>query len=1302
MKKKFVLCAFFLTLSLFSQNKIPQELEPWIGWATWDSEKSFCPTIYNSSTKHFCVWPSSLNLNISKHKGTFSQTVTVFAESHVYLPGNTTTWPFNVTVNGKEIPVVEQNNTPSIKLSKGTYSINGEFFWHSIPNSIKIPASTGIVTLRIKNKNILFPKRNSKGFLQLTNLKSVKRNKDYLSHKVFFLLEDGIPLKLQIIVKLTVSGQSREVNLNTVIPLNFKVESITSDIPATIDTEKKLIVQVRTGKWTIKINTFCLNNISLIQFPPNIPLIAESSFLAVKTDQSFRVLEVKAGTLTDPSETSVPQQWKTFPVFFWNLKTPAKLIEQQRGNIQKENKSFLTLKRNLWLNENGNDYTFQDKITGTINSITRIDANSKIIPGKISLNGKNLLITENPFTKNKGVELRNSNINLKAVGKIKAKGEIPISGWEKNIDKVFITINLPPGYKVFALLGADKSYGDWLSSWNLLDIFLLLVFSIAMYRLWGFKAGIITFIGFAIMYHEPGAPKFIWFALLIPVALLNVIKEGTAHQLLTYAKYLALFFFILIVTPFIAKQAQLIIYPQLEKHINISLPYNSNLQTKATKPLKKEKTSRKVIQSLQHYDKNNNNLYYNPSAKVQTGPGIPLWHWEKASCNWSRIVETNETFNPVLIPPLLTKLLYILRIIFVILILSIMFNITLPVKSGKLLILLLFLLSGTTTKATIPDKDTLNLLKSRVLKQADCYPHCGEIEWLTITISNNLISYNAKVHTETLTAIPLPGLINSLAPLSATVNNLPAPLRKGDKYLFVALKKGIHIVKVTSAIPEKDSFNLSFELVPKKVTIKAPEWNFSGVSNNFKVDKQIFFTRKQIVKTKKNKSYSFESENPLVVVIRKIELGQSWQVTTTVKRYSITKQPLAVTIPLLENEKPLSPDIKVSKQRTVTIKLASGQKEYRLKGELPFSNRLNFISNENNIYTEQWIVLQSPAWNVQYEGLPPLYSLENNNIVPVWKPWPGEKLTLTICKPQPIKGQTVTVTKVNYKGIPAANTSSYILTFTVESSTGGNFTLKLPTDAKVTSVERNKESIVAKVKNSIITIPLLPSKQDIAVEFSTKKGVTLKTQMAKIEFSKSATNIFLNLKVPYNRWILFTNGPLMGPAVRFWGLFILMLISAFILGSLKNSPLTKGEWLLLTVGLSQIPIFLSLIVIIWLFWLKWRGEFDISKMPNLAFNLQQLALVGITVITLFIFLAIVYEGLTGRPEMYIVGNNSTIGNLQWYKGEINKILPQPYFISVSIWVYRFIMLLWALWLSNSLIKWLKWGFKQFGKDKYWI
>jgi hypothetical protein len=46
-------------------------------------------------------------------------------------------------------------------------------------------------------------------------------------------------------------------------------------------------------------------------------------------------------------------------------------------------------------------------------------------------------------------------------------------------------------------------------------------------------------------------------------------------------------------------------------------------------------------------------------------------------------------------------------------------------------------------------------------------------------------------------------------------------------------------------------------------------------------------------------------------------------------------------------------------------------------------------------------------------------------------------------------------------------------------------------------------------------------------------------------------------------------------------------------------------------------------------------------------------------------------------------------------------MPTAWAFTLSIWWYHLLMLLWSLWLSFSLIKWLRWGWKCFGSGGYW-
>jgi hypothetical protein len=57
--------------------------------------------------------------------------------------------------------------------------------------------------------------------------------------------------------------------------------------------------------------------------------------------------------------------------------------------------------------------------------------------------------------------------------------------------------------------------------------------------------------------------------------------------------------------------------------------------------------------------------------------------------------------------------------------------------------------------------------------------------------------------------------------------------------------------------------------------------------------------------------------------------------------------------------------------------------------------------------------------------------------------------------------------------------------------------------------------------------------------------------------------------------------------------------------------------------------------------------------------------------------------------------------LHWYQDRFGPQLPSAWVLSTSIWVYRILMLLWALWLANALLGWLRWGWDQFTAGGLW-
>ena len=69
--------------------------------------------------------------------------------------------------------------------------------------------------------------------------------------------------------------------------------------------------------------------------------------------------------------------------------------------------------------------------------------------------------------------------------------------------------------------------------------------------------------------------------------------------------------------------------------------------------------------------------------------------------------------------------------------------------------------------------------------------------------------------------------------------------------------------------------------------------------------------------------------------------------------------------------------------------------------------------------------------------------------------------------------------------------------------------------------------------------------------------------------------------------------------------------------------------------------------------------------------------------------------------MQVTGNGSYNYFYNWYQDNSPELLPQGHIISVPIWVYRVAMLAWSLWLVFALLRWAKWSWQCFSKEKLW-
>jgi hypothetical protein len=70
--------------------------------------------------------------------------------------------------------------------------------------------------------------------------------------------------------------------------------------------------------------------------------------------------------------------------------------------------------------------------------------------------------------------------------------------------------------------------------------------------------------------------------------------------------------------------------------------------------------------------------------------------------------------------------------------------------------------------------------------------------------------------------------------------------------------------------------------------------------------------------------------------------------------------------------------------------------------------------------------------------------------------------------------------------------------------------------------------------------------------------------------------------------------------------------------------------------------------------------------------------------------------LLSNPRMGIEGYQSYGNTHTWFTDRADGKLPSVTILSISVWFYKAIILVRVLWLSTSILSWIKWARKAIG------
>ena len=1380
--------------------EVPAPLKPWVPWAMYGSKESPCPA-FNGSDARVCVWPGRLALELNAGGGKFSQDLRVYGEPGVAvwsaLPGSAARWPQEVQVDGKPQAVLQRNDAPGLYLLPGEHRLSGRFAWAALPESLNVPAGTGMVSLVVSGKAVEEPRWDENGLLTLASAGRETRAAESVELRVFRLISDDIPLTITTRITLLVAGKNREISLPGVLPEGALPTALASPLPARLDAERKLMVQVRPGQWQITLQARLPGAQTALKAPV-ISGVSEEVW-AFAARPALRQVTLQGPPQIDPQQTSLPQEWRGYPAYRIKGGETLALSETRRGDAA-PNPDQLTLSRNIWLDFNGRGYTVRDDITGTLSQAWRLGLGAPYVLGRAAINSRDQLITTGA-DREAGIEVRVGQANLTADSRLEgASRELPAVGWSFGAQNLSAVLHLPPGWRLLGASGVDQAHGAWVSRWSLLDFFLVLIATVAALRLWGIAWGAAMLGLLVLTWQEPGAPRWAWIDLVAAVALARAFAATRLGPWLTRYRALAWLAVLVIALPFAVQEVRATLYPSLDepsqesgggfgmlladKMYKVEAPVPADAPAPAAAPpveapaqqadgerLKQEsedrrseiearirsadvtppakvaapaepKTGALSVQilggSLSSSTVANVRVdEIDPKAVVQTGPGLPAWHWRDYQLEWSGPVEKSQQIRLWLLPPWLKGLLVVLHLLLTAALLARVFDAfdaAAPLAqrlrglmrgrraAAWLLPLALCALAApgrevlaaappapqvsaaeTASGGTgFPGDALLDKLRERLRQPAPaCRPNCADINRLRVEVSGNQLRLRMEIHAADATAVPLPGGPRQWLPEAALLDGKPAPvLRASGNQVWVAVGPGVHQLVLEGALPARDTVQLALPLKPRHVESALSGWQLDGVDADGGAESSLQLTRSAQPGAKGAAGATAVEGNipPFVVVERTLVLGLEWRVLTRVARVTAGGLPLVLELPLLPGESVITPDVK-SENGKARISLAPQANEASFESTLQIRPEISLAAGKGSDWVEIWRLDAGTQWHVDLGGIPMIARQSGGRYLPQWQPWPGESVSIKVAKPAAVAGAWLTLDSATLAVTPGSRVTDLQLTLALRASRGGEQLIELPADFTLQEASLKGRSEPLKLEQGKLKLPIAPGAQQIILKLRAPEGMGLAYRTPQIKLNLPGLNQQVNLELPRDRWLLWFDGPRLGPAILLWGVVLVLALVGYALGRVPASPLKSWQWILLLLGLTQAGVISGVIIVGWLFALAARERYAGSLTQRRMFNFAQVALALLTLLALLLLLEAVRSTLLGTPEMQVTGNGSSSYSLNWYQDRGDFPVVSLYSLPMLVW--RGIMLAWALWLAWSLIAWLRWGWTAFSTGTLW-
>ena len=1327
--------ALFILLTVFYNNtfsnEIPAGLKPWESWVQYQQEFRDCPYFYNQyagqKATHVCAWPQELSIDIETNKARFSIDWEVLEDSWIPLPGDAHSWPQSVAVDATAVTVQNKDDVPRIFLTPGRYNVSGEFDWVKRPESIRIPDVLTDIRLQLDDQLVLFPEREDGELWLGENNDNEELQANTVEFEVNRLIIDGHPMTMFMAIDLFVSGAARTETLGTISTDLLNITGISGDLSAYMDDQGNLLAQLKPGNWEMNLTFKITGWPEQIAFNPQGEFWPKQEIWAYQDNKNIRLTQIEGVTPINPEQSF--SRWDQVPNYLLNAGDTFTINEQKRGTLNQSEQ--LSLYRELWLSFDGKSFRSKDQISGAKLGSWRLNAQ----PGFQLLNANShdetILITQSENSQ-QGVELRRPQVDLQVSGEFPSNQLHHISNWQASFDDITTELYLPHGYMALATRNVDDTRNVWVEKWRLWDIFVVMLLTAFTFRFIGIKSAVAAFFALLLGYHEINMPLAAWAGVIIAAALLHLKPTGRIGTLVRSYAFVSALVLLVGLIPFVIGQLRLSLYPQLnpssipmqqlagksapasfakKKAADLNQVYSQTYNRANALPIQQYEsdieeqstitvTGSRIRQSdlLNHYQKD---------AILQAGKGTPQWRFNSVRLQWDGPITAEQNFSLYLLTPAMSViwrvLLVVTSLLWFVMLLKHMIPRTKPAQTAATSMVFLLLFSGAISAQQFPPDNMLLDLQKRIYERAPCDPSCASLETTTVSASDNEMQMILDYHALEDVIIPLPHSDAwHLSEITVNGNDNPYRVRRKNQP-WIAVEAGINRVRLKGVLANKNNISVIFPMRSGNIRTKSDNWQFAGLDGHVLNNNTLqLITSSRSNSTEESKTTNYKA---FVKVTRGLSFDDQWRLYTTVERIAPQEGVINMAIPLAPNERPYD-KLQRNEDGDILVSMAPDQESFSWRSVIDRTESITWQAAQNASYLEVWDFISAPQWHVTIDGLP-MITPNSDTYDPddffthVYMPRPGESLTAEISRPQAVAGDILSIESINTIFTVGKRTTKADTTIKYRATQGGSFQVKLDPNADVKKVTYDGVESNLVNEDGLVDIGFLPGQHNVVIEWHMNSALSSLHSTPIISVEKDYTNLTQTIRVPRNRWLLWGSSEGVGPAFLYWGELVIFVVIAFFLARLPYSPLKFWQWLVLGFAFGTFSWLALTVVSIWLFFLNWKKQFKgfESHNKNVLLHWFTLFASGISIIVL---ISAVAFGLLSYPDMGISGQNAYGSQLQWFLDNGQGDIPAIQVLSLPLWVYKALILIWATWISFALINWLKLLITGLGKDHWWF